>query len=838
MAGGSHNFAVLTNFDEDYEVGYLCAAVNEAYCQRWGYRFVPLCLTREDMGRVCDGRHFAWAKLALLSWLFTPRRCSPVAREVLERKLGEAGRAALLSSVDYLVWIDGDAMVVDHDVPLSQFVSGKPLVLAEDMSWADWVNTGVLLVQAGSPWVRELWADAWETEGNKHAMSASARRETSNLTVLDAASLQFANPLHAQFVLHLCGFSSKLGLCRTTISLGVLRGARLPQRPPGHRLSGPKWQAALLFLHGALQSAGPRPWGWLPRCAGALGAAASGASLGLALPRCTAEEAMARWAQGGAGEQPVLAEVAPPPHWSLAELRRRHGDRRIPMEDCSPLRADDRPRSGRFPPRGARGALWQLCDYARGLPPPCHPLLGSLDPGRLWRATRWQPWHPQEAGAEDPPDAPWECGGAGESLKALGGSGEVERELNAGLRALSAVHVLPPGARLRLQRPFDGKRAHAAIWHLEGDCEYRMFAPDMACRLGKGSDVAPLFDASQSSVDAWESTDAPQHVSVVVRQGGVLLVPAGWWIASVSLSAALVVWRPWICHRRSADLLRGEQEGAAALRAFRLQPSRAEEFAGILRRLRGPDAPPWCKEVIRGGLGSAHAREPTFSAVVHVDRFSADGSGVSSTRLAPAPSMALGERALVALRGGGAESPRGAATLLELELLAALAPAPEVLGAPPGHEPVDQVALAEGGPGAVGSAGARGSPRPFEGGGRRVLAEKEKWFVPFIKLAFRATLTRQMPRSTPPPALPPPVAWQARGLAGSEQGAVSDGSPKVSLFDLKQCAVRGRQPISEVEQAAFWPAAKPEGKGAAAPRSPPGTYPYPYAGHLLITMPI
>lgn len=34
------------------------------------------------------------------------------------------------------------------------------------------------------------------------------------------------------------------------------------------------------------------------------------------------------------------------------------------------------------------------------------------------------------------------------------------------------------------------------------------------------------------------------------------------------------------------------------------------------------------------------------------------------------------------------------------------------------------------------------------------------WFVPFIKLTFRATLTKQMPRSTPPPALPPPVAWQ------------------------------------------------------------------------------
>ena len=47
--------------------------------------------------------------------------------------------------------------------------------------------------------------------GGKHpiVMDCSCPRK-----VAAQASLQFANPLHAQFILHLCGFSAKLKLCR------------------------------------------------------------------------------------------------------------------------------------------------------------------------------------------------------------------------------------------------------------------------------------------------------------------------------------------------------------------------------------------------------------------------------------------------------------------------------------------------------------------------------------------------------------------------------------------------------------------------------------------------
>eukprot|EP00971_Amphidinium_carterae_P259578 5150500-Amphidinium_carterae.1 len=133
-------FAVLTNFDADYAVGYLCATVNAMYCEQRGYTFYPCVLTKESMQMVCDGRHFAWAKLMLFAWLFTPDSCPRVVQEAFQESIGEALRAAMMQEHDYLVWIDGDAMVLNFGTPLAKFVQGareKAIVIAEDMSWAD-----------------------------------------------------------------------------------------------------------------------------------------------------------------------------------------------------------------------------------------------------------------------------------------------------------------------------------------------------------------------------------------------------------------------------------------------------------------------------------------------------------------------------------------------------------------------------------------------------------------------------------------------------------------------------------------------------------------------------
>lgn len=101
-------FAVITNFDSDYEVGFQCAAlprseshdlleavVNEQYCLGWGHRFLPCILQRDEMAFVCSGRHFAWAKVALFAWLFDPNSAVRAARHVFEQWLPEEAHVSL-----------------------------------------------------------------------------------------------------------------------------------------------------------------------------------------------------------------------------------------------------------------------------------------------------------------------------------------------------------------------------------------------------------------------------------------------------------------------------------------------------------------------------------------------------------------------------------------------------------------------------------------------------------------------------------------------------------------------------------------------------------------------
>lgn len=45
--------------------------------------------------------------------------------------------------------------------------------------------------------------------------------------VVDSASLQFANPLHAHCILHLCGYSSKRDLCLKVLASGAFRAVRM-----------------------------------------------------------------------------------------------------------------------------------------------------------------------------------------------------------------------------------------------------------------------------------------------------------------------------------------------------------------------------------------------------------------------------------------------------------------------------------------------------------------------------------------------------------------------------------------------------------------------------------
>ncbi|CAL1156330.1 unnamed protein product [Cladocopium goreaui] len=350
------------------------------------------------MESICEGRHFAWAKVALFSWLFTPHRCSSACHRVFGRWLQEEERKALLKSVDYLVWIDGDAMVLDHGRALKDFVAGrfrrKALVLAEDMSWADCLNTGVFFARTDSDWLSSLWADTWNGSHQRFHqapfwdqsglcqelakrreflpqvlgamptglsaktpwfswMGGPHLKETPQLGIWDSASLQFANPLHAQFILHLCGFSAKLKLCRSLCCNGVLRNFRLStdesveQHPTAS--SNPLWKAAVLLLDGCSEMA----VGW-NACGPGDGHAEGGCLQPSALP--TPEELSWNALRWRWGHTPVSVECI---------------DADIPTAEGAVSRA----------------ALWQVIDYVRGFPPPCHPLLGKLSKEMF--CTRW-----------------------------------------------------------------------------------------------------------------------------------------------------------------------------------------------------------------------------------------------------------------------------------------------------------------------------------------------------------------------------------------------------------------------------------------------------------------
>lgn len=775
-------FAILTNFDDCYEVGYLCAAVNAAYCKRWGYRFVPCVLSQEEMQSICAGRHYAWAKIALFTWLFTPERSSLAARAVFQDRLGgDAARVALLSSVEYLVWVDGDALAVDHGVALASFVAAerrsKALVVGEDMSWADWLNTGVFFVRADSEWARGLWAEAWDRcdpsfhhapfwdqsalcqalaqrgEFQPDVLGARATgrsssehpwfswaggrpsKETEHMRVVDTGSLQFANPLHAHFVLHLCGYTAKHALCLEVLRLGVLRNVRRADLPDGIStaavlgpLAGPRWQEACCVVGEAVASAPAWPWGWPKVARRGVG--------GVLLLRVDLAECVGRWSVHGGTEEPAVASAQAPTAWAIASLREKHGEQRLLIDDCAPLRADDRPQEGPVAANTTRVALWQLCDYILGLPPPVHAVLGRLSTRRQWRAARWRPWSCQGDRAKKI-TPPWELDVASGSkpLDVLDGSGTELRGLNANLAYDAILHLAPPGAELRLHCPSASQDIHFAIWQLEGESEYALFPPRVT--LAQGACDAPLFDASQSLVDPWCVGPDLEPSRAVLQAGEVLLLPASWWIASISLSPSLAVWRPWIsapivdAHKTSRRSL---ANAIARIQATSQLGIYDTTLPNLVIQAGASTSLGWLKQIMRAGSGSpAGAGLAIFNAVAHVDLLSHDGRGLQSTRFAhnPAPhvftismgaplpfgkrfadvlrSMALSEVALVALQS---EARIAGVLVLIVELLAVREPPTRVsvlpeprlaggwswfgdmenwLGSPPGHEPVDQV---------------------------------------------------------------------------------------------------------------------------------------------------
>ena len=147
---GHRNVLMLTAFTDDYSIGRLVDTVNRAYAERHGYQYVTRVLPYEDM-LVAIGphkKHCTWYKVLLMNQLLNDE--------------------AFLQQhqVQYLMWIDADALVINPEVRVEDVIQrggGRDLIVAENMHAGCLVNAGVLLVRV-SAWSRQLWREVWECD--------------------------------------------------------------------------------------------------------------------------------------------------------------------------------------------------------------------------------------------------------------------------------------------------------------------------------------------------------------------------------------------------------------------------------------------------------------------------------------------------------------------------------------------------------------------------------------------------------------------------------------------------------------------------------------------------
>ena len=139
---------LFTAYSSDYSIGQLCEHVNRRYAHRHGYRFESEVLPYSEMLNMVQPRQFlGWYKVLMLN-----------------RYLNERREQLVADGVSWLVWIDADAVVIDHDKTLQQLLSraaGRELCIGEDASTCCLINTGVLAVRI-CDWSAELWNEVWE----------------------------------------------------------------------------------------------------------------------------------------------------------------------------------------------------------------------------------------------------------------------------------------------------------------------------------------------------------------------------------------------------------------------------------------------------------------------------------------------------------------------------------------------------------------------------------------------------------------------------------------------------------------------------------------------------
>ena len=409
-------FLVVTAFDTNYEVGFLCSVVNEAYCQRNGYSFRRLLLSPAEMQGLAAGRHLAWGKVALLEELVSP--VGPTKTET-SKVLGKLRHLKL--DFDYIVWIDADAMVLDHSILLDHFVElaeGADFIIGEDMADTDLLNTGLMLFRR-SPWCHDLlrrwWNDSdekwhhqvcWDQTGLCRLLSQDGfgreqpwfswagglqYKRADHVFVLDCGSFNFKYLNNCSFVFHAVGERELL--------LSFTRGLLLKKDR----------------LYRAVQD------GFVVHGQDVISSDVLETSLDL-LPesevsgsKVSLENALHFWRRFGVGKSSKKSE-APPLGWGLSKCA--WSGRQLPTHHLmlGPMKLESawishrsldpsyfarhlgdvpvrllRPQVDKVESFATR--LWQLCSYMSGNLPPFSPLgFTTAKPWRLWSWDHMEAW--------------------------------------------------------------------------------------------------------------------------------------------------------------------------------------------------------------------------------------------------------------------------------------------------------------------------------------------------------------------------------------------------------------------------------------------------------------
>lgn len=172
----SNNILMVTAYSNDYSIGGLCEKVNKNYALKYGYQFLSDILTLSDMTKIISPKkHCTWYKIALM------------------RKLLNDTDHLTKNRIDYIMWIDADAIVVDQTVLLTDIIArahGKDLIIAEDMNTGCLINAGVFLLRT-THWSKRFIEEVWNcaryddvTFYEQSAMIRSLRAEKEGLDTI------------------------------------------------------------------------------------------------------------------------------------------------------------------------------------------------------------------------------------------------------------------------------------------------------------------------------------------------------------------------------------------------------------------------------------------------------------------------------------------------------------------------------------------------------------------------------------------------------------------------------------------------------------------------------